>query len=477
MISEQHKMILSSGRFSGTSRQQLAAAFDALAAAPGDPPLVIHFHGGLVDTQSGEAIAERLFPRYQAAGGYPLFVLWQSGLIETLKNNWREMLGEQVFALLVEKAMQFILGKLDQAPGEKGGKVELPTSLEVRGEIQAAQAAGEAPYAERDPEAADLDETLTPTEQAQFEALLKDDPAFVHASAQLSRPEAPELSPALEAEISQAQEGVGEGERGIVSAATLAAAGLRILTRALKRFANRRDHGLYATVVEEVARELKGDLIGGLVWKHIKKDTLDAFGGDGDQFGGSALLEEIARLWAAGRRPRLILIGHSAGSIYICNLLQKAAETLPPEARFEVIFLAPGCSFQLLDQTLLRAGERLAGFRCFGMQDELEARDAILPPVYLCSLLYCVAGLLEEQVDLPLVGMQRYHGASPAFDPSPFPEIQRVRQRLAAFPQPWVWSESHAGPGLSTAARSHGDFDNDETTLESLAFLISQGGF
>jgi hypothetical protein len=476
VVGSKHKMILSSGRFSGTSRQQLTTAFDLLAAEPATVPLVIHFHGGLVSEKSGEAIAERLLPVYQGAGGYPFFVLWQSGLAETLKNNFQEMIGEGIFTLLVEKVMQFVLGKLDQSPGEKGGTVELPSGLEVRAEIQAGQAAGEAPYAQRDDEGADLAGELTPVEQAQFESLLSGDAAFLKAANQLTRPEAPELSPALEAELEQARLAEQPGEKGLISTTALVAAGVRILARSLQRLAGRRDHGIYTTVIEEVARELKGDLIGGLLWKHMKKDTQDAFNGPAETHGGAALLAEIARLWSSEPKRRIILVGHSAGSIYICNLLKQAAETLPKDVHFEVIFLAPGCSFELLDQTLNEAGARIKAFRSFGMANDLEMRDAILPPFYLCSLLYCVAGLLEEKVDLPLVGMQRYHSSAPPFGPVDFPEIKKVLERAAVYPHPWVWSESTLGPGLNSRSHSHGGFDNEIDTLDSLAALIQKGG-
>jgi len=208
----------------------------------------------------------------------------------------------------------------------------------------------------------------------------------------------------------------------------------------------------------------------------MKKDTLDAFNGTAETHGGAALLAEIARLWGVEPKRRIILVGHSAGSIYICNLLRQAAETLPEGIHFEVVFLAPGCSFELLDQTFNVAGGRIEAFRSFGMANDLEMRDAILPPFYLYSLLYCVAGLLEEKVDLPLVGMQRYNSAAVPFGPVEFPEIKRVLERAAAYPHPWVWSESAAGPGLNSLSRSHGAFDNEEKTLESLAFLIGQGG-
>jgi hypothetical protein len=475
MVSTKHKMILSSGRFSGTSRKQLKEAFDALAASD-KKTLVVHFHGGLVSLKSAETMAETLFPVYSNAGGYPLFVMWQSGLLETLKNNWQEILGEDVFKILVEKVVQFVLGKLEQGPGEKGFEVELPTTFEVRDEIETSQAAGQVPFADRDAETQDLDEDLTPTEKLQFENLLAGDAAYLSAALSLSRPDAPELNPELEADLAEARATAEPDEKGLISTTALVTAGVRILARTIKRLAARRDHGIYTTVVEEVARELKGDLIGGILWKHMKKDTADSFKGSGDTHGGMALLQEIHRVRKAGKDLRVVLVGHSAGSIYICNLLKKAVEKLPEDIKFEVVLLAPGCSFQLLDQALQAAGTRITSFRSFGMEDDLELKDAILPPLYMSSLLYFVSGLLEDSPDLPLVGMKRYHTQEEPFLPGEFPEIKRVHDCLASFPQAWIWSQSMAGEGLNTESRRHGDFDNEAKTLESLAFMIGQGG-
>jgi hypothetical protein len=72
--------------------------------------------------------------------------------------------------------------------------------------------------------------------------------------------------------------------------------------------------------------------------------------------------------------------------------------------------------------------------------------------------------------------MQRYHEAAAPFGPVEFPEIKRALDRAAAFPHPWVWSESAAGPGLNSRSRSHGGFDDETDTLASLAVLIQKGG-
>jgi hypothetical protein len=475
MVNSRHKMILGSGRFLGTSRAQLAAAVDAYLAAGAAAPLVVHFHGGLVSQPAAEAMADRLLPVYQAAGGHPFFVIWQTGLAEQLKNNWQEMVKEDAFPVLVERVLQFVIGKLDQTPGEKGGAVELPSKFVIEDEINQKQAVGEAPFAEREPETASLDADLTAVERAQFAALLESDAALAAAAMKLSRPDAPELNPVLETELAQARAAVEPTEKGLISTSLLVAAGVRILGRTVKRLANGRDHGIYTTIVEEVARELKGDLVGGIIWKHMKKDAADSFAGPSETHGGAALLEELGRIQQAGHTPRLILVGHSAGAVYICHLLEKAATMLPAGLQFEVVLLAPACSFGLLDGALKAADARIARFRSFGMEDELERQDAILPPLYLRSLLYFVSGLLETQVDLPLVGMKRYHAGTSPFDAASFPEIERVGARFAALTSPWIWSESSAGAGLNTLARKHGDFDNDASTLQSVAHLITHG--
>src|SRR5690242_19448351 len=111
MASPQNKMILSNGRFSGTSRRQLSEAFDAFMDSDQKNTLAVHFHGGLVSEDYAEReIADRLIPHYRNAGGCPLFVIWQSGLVETLKNNWQEIVKHDVVPILIERVMQFLIG-------------------------------------------------------------------------------------------------------------------------------------------------------------------------------------------------------------------------------------------------------------------------------------------------------------------------------------------------------------------------------
>jgi hypothetical protein len=475
MVTSENKIILSSGRFSGTSRDQLTKAFDAFRASPQKDRLVLHFHGGLVSLSDAEAIATRLLPLYRDKGlAYPLFTLWESGAWEVLRNNWQEIVEQDVFPRLVERVLQFVWGKLDQAPSEKGLKVELPPRDEVQAELQKARV-GQEPLAERRDEAETLAPALTDAEERQFSELLAADPVLAPAASRMVKEERTEFSPEIQRDIAQARKTTDPNEKGLIESAMLVRAGLRILGRCLKRFATKRHHGIYTTVVEEVAREIKGDLIGGVIWKHMKKDTADSFAGPAGTYGGSAILEEIGRLDAASARPRIVLVGHSTGAVYICYFLQAAHKVLPPEVKFDVVFLAPACSFKLLDETLTAAGGRLGAFRSFGMQDDVEIADQLFAPVYLRSLLYFVSGLVEVEVDLPLVGMARYHSGTAPFSADAFPEIARVRKRLEKLASAWLWSQTEIGDGLNTTSIHHADFDDDEKTLASVAYCVAEG--
>lgn len=115
------------------------------------------------------------------------------------------------------------------------------------------------------------------------------------------------------------------------------------------------------------------------------------------------------------------------------------------------------------------------------MSDDLESDDVLVPILYTRSLLYFVSGVLEghledevwkDDIDAPIVGMQRYINDQTVFDLNGFPEVEQVRQFLQGVPGSEVWSESSAGNGLNSMSRKHGDFDNDKATIESVAWII-----
>ena len=184
----------------------------------------------------------------------------------------------------------------------------------------------------------------------------------------------------------------------------------------VRRYRAGRAHGSYTTIVEEILARAYIDKIGGVVWQQMKKDTADSFT-DPATSAGAALLAEIASQQAAGNKKfkRIILVGHSTGAVFISNLIDASARLLP-DASFDVVLLAPAVTYKKLAATLNNHGARIHKIRRFGMRDEVEVEDVLVPIVYPRSLLYFVSGLLEfsddeptERVaDTPLVGMQRF---------------------------------------------------------------------
>jgi hypothetical protein len=244
--------------------------------------------------------------------------------------------------------------------------------------------------------------------------------------------------------------------------------------RVLARVRGGRDHGKYVTIVEEVLRELYIAQLGRAGWwDRMKGDTADAFKA-GDEYGGTVFLEALREALAgAAAAPRITLIGHSTGAVYIANFLRAAAQFVPDLA-FDVIFEAPAATHDFLARTIEEHGSRMASFRLFGMSDEREQADVLVPVIYPASLLYFVSGLLEDEPDQPICGMQRFLDAR--FDAARFPNVAVCREFFARYDEALVWSPRDAPPGCESDGRHHQDFDDrDPATLASVAWILENG--
>jgi len=500
-LDKTHYVNLKNGQFDSTTRLQMATLFQTFAASPARDNLIVYFHGGLVGEAAGMATAERLLPVFESSGGYPVFFVWESGLIDAIKNNLGEIAGERIFQLLLKKVGQFVSGKVKQALdlGTRGPQLELPTESEVA--LELAKAGGpEMPFGDLDWTAVLPGEELLATEQRQFEDAFsrdRDIDAEARRIANSFRTAADIqadldsrgvtvrgssqtlMSPSVIEEIRQAAGADADGQtRGLITSGFLLKHAVSLLKRIVVRFARRRAHGVYATIVEEILRELYVANVGEFIWTQIKKDTADAFQDPATQYGGSAFLQETKAMWEAGRRPRITLMGHSTGAVYICNLLMQAQQRLPADVKFDVVFLAPACTHSLFSAALAAAGGRIDHFRMFTMSDGKEQADSMVPAVRLLyphSLLYFVSGVVEKEADCPIVGMERFYSGAPPFDPAKIPDVDAVRTFVTADPARVVWSISDSGPGRASAATSHSDFGKEANTLESLKHLISRG--
>lgn len=486
------------GEFDGTSQADMDAMF---AAMQGKSRVVVHFHGGLVNLQGGMDAATRLWADYDAAGAFPVFFVWKSGLLEIVPRNLTEIFGEDIFKILLKWVLKFAKGKIVQADGMKGLAVPLPTEIEIHTELMKAEA-GKEPY---EGIGSDSVSDLTASERQQFELSLVNDQDFqatvqAIADATLDHAESLEgargiplrtrksvrtlMSPAVVDEIqADVRQRNAEGSRGLFSSAVAVKRALEVLAHVIKRFQSHRDHGLYPTVVEEILRMFYVANIGGSVWQAMKQETLDSFKpGATPLRGGDYFLRKLgAVLGQPGPRPAITLVGHSTGAVFIDNFLEavdarKKAGTLPADFVIDrVLFLAPACTYAHFAATLRKYGGLIKEFRLFAMSDDRETRDVMLPVIYPRSLLYFVSGLMERDgdgqiaFDEPIVGMQRY-AVSPIYDNDA--DVREVRAFLNGGTTRAVWSPNSGTAGAECDAFHHGDLDNDGPTIASLRFLI-----
>jgi hypothetical protein len=244
-----------------------------------------------------------------------------------------------------------------------------------------------------------------------------------------------------------------------------------------KRFSSGRSHGIRATVVEEFFRVFFLTDFGNDVWKLMKHEALDAFKDDHIKHGGTAFLQELGRRWESGYQPRIILVAHSGGSIFLCHFLNSAARHIP-RAKFDVVFLAAAVTVEMFHKTLATHGARIKNFRNFALADNFECADALFPLFYPRSLLYFMSGVCEHDDktrgdlgDVPLVGMQRYVRNERTY---PHPDVTALRHFLAANNRA-AWSIEKAGPGLSTSTTEHVGFCRDPATISSIQYIVKYG--
>lgn len=210
--------------------------------------------------------------------------------------------------------------------------------------------------------------------------------------------------------------------------------------------------------------EVAARLLGGPgIWNDMKVDAAAASAADG---GARLLAEELGRFIAANRNAISVhAAGHSAGSIFHSHFLPVALAAGVP--RFETVsFLAPAVRIDTFTEKVLAhardgAIERLA---VFDMDDETEQADTCVG-LYGKSLLYLVSRSFEPAKDTPLLGLEK--------------DIARSRA-VAAFltrpPSPdgeLVLAPRDRGPRTGSGSRSHGGFDNDIATMDSVLRRVS----
>ena len=454
-------------------------------------PIVLHLHGGLVDKTSALKMVDVLQPEYLAAGYFPIFIVWRTGLFDAVKNA-NELVERPLFKKLLVRLLKFLVSRYGGIGGKALGPGEEPDDAQIEAELDKRQVQ-QVPYEGIVPQPGQPD--LTQAEKDELASAVQADAELREEwESELAAPQPVPGGKGLQLDESvraEAAEELAAAEhaqgKALISGALLAKHAVLIAGRVIKRFFKHRDHGLHTTIVEEILRELFVDQIGTEIWQFMKQDSADTFA-NADKIperGGWLLMrllgEAVKQRHDAGESlPVVSIVGHSAGSIYAGNLLTQlhAARTTPgsvwhnlPFQFDKLVFLAPAVTCKVLNEVLKKhsAAPLFRAFRMYSLTDEDERGYYEIPVLYPGSLLYIISGLLEDDSDAPVAGMQRY-----ARTQNPFSEeaVIDVWTFLRSKPNQLVWSGDTGGPGLNCDSTRHGDFDNTPKTIASFLYFL-----
>lgn len=483
------------------------AKLRAALAKPG-AKMLLHLHGGLVDQKSGQAGAARLagagdFAFNAGPDWTQVYVVWRTGAFEELKRNWEELVDkDKLYKAIVSKLISFTAQRLS-LPSFEGRAAADVYPLDEDQVMQRLLGRGDTrePFADIDTTIEQNRDTETRAAMApnktsgelvlEFDAYLANDLLFQSAVADINAAANAEidgrsaatdgsvasgegmlkrLDDKITAEIEAARSTDTEEEsaRGLVSfGITLIRHASAIALRVFERFRHHRDHGLHATIVEEVCRELYGDFVGSKVWGWMVRDAALHFGPGG--FGN-----ELLGVLPTNGDLRIVVTAHSAGAIWASQLLLAMARDNVGH-KTDLCLLAPAVREDLFVEALTASSARIGRCHMFTMNDALERRDAVLGHdkgyIYPSSLLYLVSGMFELRdknayVDAPLVGLQRFVDM-PWLDPAEAKESAAIAQFFAQADKAISYSKD-----AMTDADTHGGFDDNTLTLQSVKALF-----
>lgn len=440
--------------------------------------IALFFHGGLVSETSGLSSARNMAPHIVSSGCTPICFVWETSLKETLTTNITK-LGQTSF---FQTLLKFVLKKVTQKTG-----IDLPTG---RGN-------GEG-----------LSDTLVelelekPTPFQDYDHWISSDAS--RSGINLASLEALENLGQLQAEVTKEiqndiernlllneelnkvtisiyDEDTPKGERGILGASKIILHIAIIVYKVIVRFIKKTDHGVYPTIIEEILRKFYIAETGAWVWKAMKDKSFDMWNSNNgrsghQQFAGRYFLDKLAHYTTTYPDTKVNLIGHSAGSIAICNLFAQSTthHGLPPF--HHIILMAPACRIELFTKQVLVHPNRFTDVRIFTMSDENECKDVMIPYFYTRSLLYLISGILEDNginPDAPLLGLERHIAFNPPYNKQEFKKLHHYLYESGKGRLCYAITSDNALDGLRTHALKHGDFDNDKHTLASITHILT----
>lgn len=225
--------------------------------------------------------------------------------------------------------------------------------------------------------------------------------------------------------------------------------------------------------------ELTAAVPGTALWREMKENAkLSVSGGGGFKILCDVARKVLAQLAPADRKKwELHVVGHSAGSIFAAYALEPL---LNLGVNFKSLhFMAPAIRTDLFKERVvpLVQQKQCPQPTVYVLSDVGERDDTVGP--YGKSLLYLVSNAFEGKRETPILGMERFLSSKSADSNKEVvdPELEKFFSVEVAKSQPSLVvsgatpASVKLSPNLSRSD-SHGGFDNDEATLNSVLFRI-----
>ncbi|MFD2033720.1 hypothetical protein ACFSKL_02905 [Belliella marina] len=433
--------------------------------------LTLYFHGGLVNEKSGIKTAENIHANLNSANHGVLCLVWETGLFETLRDNIQTVSKTRLFKKLIKILTKNLTKKLGISLSDSRG-----SGKSLSEEMLEKELTSETPF--EDFEVFDFG---TNSRGADAEFKIPQTPEELELELRFEVESDYEIPGLLQENQIALEE--DKNSRGFISTAILVRYLAKIAFRVIKRFVARRDHGFYPTIIEELMREIYLAEIGSSIWNSMKiKSDQMWYPNEGlhgtDQHVGRYVLEKLVKLKNAQPDLSINLVGHSAGSIVTCNLLKTSTQSFPDLKFKSIVFLAPACRVELFHSEIVQKPNFFSKLLIYTMYDSIEKKDLLLPYVYTRSLLYLISGVLENEgndSDALVLGMERHISGIRPYD-TIAEAVATNRFLYGQSNRRLVYSITgeHELEGQRSSSTTHGGFDEDENTLESLKFILNQ---
>jgi hypothetical protein len=210
------------------------------------------------------------------------------------------------------------------------------------------------------------------------------------------------------------------------------------------------------TLIEDAVRKPVTPL-----WEEMKRDArlpFEVSPGGPSPHGLEAI--DIIAATLKGTGIKLHLVGHSTGGVLIGHLLEALDSLQMPDLVTSCSLFAPACTVEFFEQHYAprlktkHQGTRLPVLDVYNLRDKLELDDNVVG-AYRKSLLYLLSNALEREHGKPIFGMEAYSKA-----------LEGTKGLNLIYSN---------GKGKVTRSLSHGGFDNDAYTLNSVLRRVLGG--